>query len=104
MLCYFNQWTDMLMSINKFTNIHVKIQFLKQNCEDKTQNLLPRSEYPRLQCSFFWEVSPLILLYVALVLYILLYIYIQYIFIDMYTILWNKPFWYKLKTLAYRYP
>lgn len=76
MLCYFNQWTDMLMSINKFTNIHVKIQFLKQNCEDKTQNLLPRSEYPRLQCSFFWEVSPLILLYVALVLYILFYIYI----------------------------
>lgn len=29
----------MLMSINNFTNIHVKVQFLKQNCEDIKQTI-----------------------------------------------------------------
>lgn len=27
------------MSINNFTNIHVKVQFLKQNCEDIKQTI-----------------------------------------------------------------
>lgn len=83
----------MLMSINNFTNIHVKVQFLKQNCEDINQPSNPLSRpdqcIPDGKARVWGSLS--VLLHVALVLYILfffnifIYRYIQDIFIDIYT-------------------
>lgn len=69
----------MLMSINNFfTNIHVKVQFLKQNCEDiKQTNTEIFSFCPDqyiLDCKApILRLSLSVLLYVALVLYILFF-------------------------------
>lgn len=82
----------MLMSINNFTNIHVKVQFLKQNCEDikQTNNLFFRPDQYILDCnarilrlSLSTALCCISIIHSFFFL-IYLFIYIQDIFIDIY--------------------
>lgn len=87
----------MLMSINNFTNIHVKVQFLKQNCEDikqtnkQTNNLYFRPDQYILDCNACILTLSLgtalccISIIHSFFFNIFIYIYIQDIFIDIYT-------------------